>query len=187
MVDNKTTSEQIRQEVTADGLWSPINKKTVQGRNTETEQPITAVSGEKPRNQGAPYRSEPKLTRKQKAFADELLQNPKRSATQAVMNTYDVQKRRTAEVIASENLRKPEIMKYLHDNAGEAESTVITVMNYSKELGRTGDKSGAAYASVALASAKEILDRVHGKATQRTEVTSKKVSVHIDLTGVAGA
>ena len=57
------------------------------------------------------------LTRKQKAFADKLLEDPKISATQAVKETYNVSTNHSAEVIANENLSKPEIMRYLQENA----------------------------------------------------------------------
>jgi hypothetical protein len=43
-------------------------------------------------------------------------------------------------------------------------------------------KIGAAWASVGRATANDILDRVHGKATQRTEVTKQVVTLNIDLT-----
>lgn len=124
----------------------------------------------------------PKLTRKQKAFADYLIENPKASSTKAVQETYNTGSYSSAGVQAYDNLKNPKIQKYLGIHADRAENTVIEVMDYSKKLGKTGTREGASYASVALASAKEVLDRVYGKSTQRTEVISKSVSVSIDLT-----
>ena len=123
------------------------------------------------------------LTRKQKAFADKLLEDPKISATQAVKETYNVSTNHSAEVIANENLSKPEIMRYLQENAITAENTLIDVMNYSNKYGKQGGHVGAAYANVAKTSADSILDRVHGKARQVLDVNSKHISITLDLTG----
>ena len=159
--------------------------KTTSQQQRSTPKATSTPIIEKTGASGTPYVNDGhKLTRKQKAFADKLLENPKQSATQAVAETYNVKTRRTAEVMASENLRKPEILAYLHANAETAENTVLDVMNYSRELGKSGDKSGANYASVALASAKEVLDRVHGKSVTKIHATTKAVVINVDLTGV---
>lgn len=126
---------------------------------------------------------EVKLTRKQKAFADELIKNPKISATQAVKQTYNTTTDNSASQIATANLRNPHVQIYLKTHADKAITDMIEIAEYSKQLGKTGTKEGASYASVAVSVNRDILDRVHGKATQRTEVISKSVSVNIDLTG----
>lgn len=114
-------------------------------------------------------KSLPKLTRKQKAFVDLLIANPKMSATKAVLQTYNVSNNHSAEVVASENLSKPVIMQHLHDNASRAEQTIVNLLESKKE-------------EVKLASAKDILDRVHGKATQKIEQQTTGVALTIDLT-----
>lgn len=118
-----------------------------------------------------------KLTAKQKAFADAILANPKITGTQAAMQAYDAVSERTAQTIASENLSKPMIMEYLTNKAIEAEYQVFDLMQ------RTGSLATEhpGYASVSLAAAKDILDRVHGKPTQRIESKSTSVTIHIDL------
>lgn len=120
----------------------------------------------------------PRLTRKQAAFVGELVANPKMSATQAALKTYNVTSSRSAEVVASENMRKPEIMKVLRDAAVDAENAVKTVMDSSLGL-----RSNPAHAGIALSAANSLLDRVHGKATQRTETVSTTLSISIDLSG----
>ena len=121
-------------------------------------------------------------------FADIILRDPKISGKEAIKRSYGKPGKpvsdRTAEVMASENLRKPEIMIYLENHAQKAEQGIIEIAEYSKEYGKTGDKVGAGYASVALASYKDILDRVHGKATQKVESTSRSVNINLDLTSV---
>lgn len=125
------------------------------------------------------------LTRKQNAFVRHLVQHPKASGTEAAAAAYNTTSRHTAEQIAHENMRKPEIMLELSKHSGTAELTMLEVMEYSKDYGRQGDKAGAAYAGVAISAARDILDRIHGKATQRIEASSKVVTISVDLTGVA--
>jgi phage terminase small subunit len=111
----------------------------------------------------------PKLTRKQQAFVNELITNPKQSATQAVLKTYNVKSSDVARAVGSENLAKPSIMQHLVANSSRAESVIVDLLEDKKS-------------EVRLASAKDILDRVHGKATQRIEQTTTGVTLTIDLT-----
>lgn len=123
------------------------------------------------------------LTRKQQVFVQHIIDNPKSSAKAAAQAAYNVTTEKSAEVIASENLRKPEIMAYLENHAQNAKETLLEVMNYSKEHGKSGTKEGAAYAAVAVSASKDVLDRVYGKAKQQVEVTSTAINLSIDLSG----
>lgn len=126
--------------------------------------------------------SEPKLTRKQKAFADNLIANPKKPATIAAIETYGKPDKpityRTGNSIAVENLQKPAIMAYLHGKAQIAEETMYRVM--AKSEGLIEESPG--YAAVAKSAASDILDRVHGKPTQKIETQSTVLQIGIDLT-----
>ena len=126
-----------------------------------------------------------KLTAKQKAFADELLANPKTSGQDAALKAYGKEGKtisdNTARAIASENLTKPNIMAYLEAHAVDAEIVLFDVMKTAQEQA----PNSAGHAAVAVSAAKDILDRVHGKATQKTEINQKTVVVNIDLTGKA--
>lgn len=117
------------------------------------------------------------LTAKQKAFADAILANPNASATSAALKAYDTKEYNTAAALASENLGKPNILAYLQDHAIEAEHTVFDVMLTSKALAED-----ASHASVALRAASDILDRVHGKAVQKQEISVQSVAISLDLT-----
>lgn len=112
----------------------------------------------------------PKLTRKQKAFVDVLIAEPKLSATKAVLKTYNVNNAKTASVVATENLAKPSVLAHLSANSERAEAKIVELMSSAKKE------------EVQLQSAKDILDRVHGKATQRIEQTTTGVTLTIDLT-----
>jgi hypothetical protein len=85
--------------------------------------------------------------------------------------------------MASENLSNPEIMAYLRKHSDYAENKLVEILDYSSDMGKTFSKEGASYAAVAVSAAKDILDRVHGKATQRTENLTTGVSLVINLTG----
>jgi hypothetical protein len=123
----------------------------------------------------------PKLTRKQKAFVAYLLTHPKASATEAVSETYGVSNRHSAEVVASENLRKPAILSVLNEKAEEAERTLTEVMDTAKSFSNLGNTAGANYAATSASIANSILDRLHGKAKQSIDVTSTSVNLNIDL------
>lgn len=111
-----------------------------------------------------------KLTRKQQAFVRHLLDNPKDSATEAARQAYNVSSDNSASLIASENLRKPQIMAYLENYSTKAEHTIVKHMVQDKDKRLSFD------------AARDILDRLHGKATQRQEVKSTSVTVNVNLT-----
>lgn len=111
-----------------------------------------------------------KLTKKQANFVKELLSDKKISATEAARRSYNVTSDNSASLIASENLRKPQILAHLQANSERAEAKIVELLESKKP-------------EIQLASAKDILDRVHGKATQKVEQTSVGISLNIDLTG----
>lgn len=116
-----------------------------------------------------------KLTRKQKAFADELLANPKLSATQAALRTYGKPDKpttfKTASVIAAENLDKPSVRLYLNQHIEKAKNRVIELIDSEKE-------------DIALRASDSVLDRALGKPTQRVENTSTSVNLNLNLTDI---
>lgn len=112
-----------------------------------------------------------KLTRKQKAFADHLINNPKDSATEAAAQTYDVANRHSAKVIASQNLTSPSVQVYLEKHVDKAKFKVIQLIDSDKE-------------SIALQASESVLDRALGKAIQRSEVHSTSVNLNLDLTSI---
>lgn len=111
-----------------------------------------------------------KLTRKQKNFADTLLNNPKMSATEAAERTYDVANRQTASAVAVENLRKPSILRYMNAQTGMAEQRIIELTQSENER-------------IALDASKDILDRTQGKAVARSESINATVNIEDFLNG----
>jgi phage terminase small subunit len=116
-----------------------------------------------------------KLTRKQKAFADTLLNNPKISGTQAALQTYGKPDKPatygTAQQLAYDNLMKPNIQIYMEEHVDKAKNKIVTLVNSDRE-------------EIALNASKDILDRVHGKATQRIEQHSTSVNLNLSLQDV---
>lgn len=119
------------------------------------------------------------LTRKQEAFVQELLTNPKQSATKAVLKTYNVTSAKSASVVATENLAKPSIISRLGQASDLVESALVNTVKDWGSSDRPRERE------IALDSAKFIHDKVHGKATQRVEQQTTTVSVAIDLSGMA--
>ena len=113
------------------------------------------------------------LTRKQKAFADYLLNNPKASATEAIKATYNVTTNASAGVTANENLKKPNVFKYLHTHSINAEQ-VITDFLTLKDSDKVSEKR------LAYDSATQVLDRVHGKPTQTVVTEGRHITLNID-------
>lgn len=103
-----------------------------------------------------------------------MLKNPKLSPTKAALEVYDVKSKHTAEVIASENMSKPEILKYLNEYDSEAQQTVISVMK------RASKKQSSAFQRLAYDSANSVLDRIHGKATVRAETTNTNLNLNVE-------
>lgn len=123
------------------------------------------------------------LTRKHKAFTKEYGANPKISATEAVRRTYNVTSDHSAEQIAHELLRKPEIRTELAKYESKAENNLMILADKSTELAMTGTREGASYAAVSERVNNSIIDRLRGKSTIRTEIQSQAVTLNIDLTG----
>ena len=111
------------------------------------------------------------LTRKQRNFVNILVNNPKKSATQAAFESYAVKNRHVAEQIAYENMRKPEVLTVLYGYGALAADTLVSLLD-------TPDARVRFNASTA------ILDRVYGKpAQQPADSSPQKILVNIDLTG----
>lgn len=108
-----------------------------------------------------------KLTRKQKAWADTYIDNPKAPLTEIARQTYNVTEASTASEISRQNLKKPEIQLYLDKHIDKARSRIVELIDTDRE-------------DIALRASQDILDRTHGKATQKTEV--KQQSVNVNLT-----
>lgn len=113
-----------------------------------------------------------KLTRKQKAFADMIISQPKTSATEIVRQTYAVSDTNTAKSIASENLTKPNILLYLNKHIDKAQEVITGFMDLK-------DSENIQEKRLAYDSATQIIDRVAGKPTQIQQSQSISFIQHL--------
>jgi hypothetical protein len=119
------------------------------------------------------------LTRKQEAFVKHLVNNPKSSATEAAAQSYNLNNRKVASVVAAENLRKPNIITELSKYNNLVENTLVnTVQDW-------GQHDKPRQREIAIDTAKYIHDKIHGKSTQRSESVSTVVTLNLELTEVA--
>lgn len=128
---------------------------------------------------GKPAKDRP-LTPKQKAFVQELINNPKQSATQAVLKTYGKPGKpidyNTARSLASENLAKPAIQSKLIQYSDMVEQAIMQTISDWKDHDKPRQRE------IAMNQAQFVHDKIHGKATQKIETRSEAVTISIDLT-----
>lgn len=96
------------------------------------------------------------LTKKQAEFVKEYLETG--NGVQSALKVYDTESYKTASNIASENLDKPRIQKYLESIADKAVTRVEQLMEQSENL------------NVALGASKDILDRAGYKPVEKAEI-----------------
>lgn len=183
--DNTTTTEPITEDI---GNWTPpdntvssqkpphaarIKEHATPQAGSEPQQPTEATTAVKQNNP---------LTPKQAAFIRHIVDD-KLTKTDAYIKAYNSKgKRTTAHVEANRTLRKPQVRVELAKHTDNMKLLLLDLAETSARFSRTGTKEGAAYAGVAERTINSVIDRVEGKSTQRTEVTTKAVTLNIDLT-----
>lgn len=123
-----------------------------------------------------------KFTRKQKAWADALLKDKTKTYRQASREAYPDAADITLDTIGYRNKNNPMIQAYMQKHSDIATKAMMETLEVSRVHAKKGNTAGAAYAGVVANISKDIHDRVYGKATQKIDVQSTKVSVNIDLT-----
>lgn len=121
-----------------------------------------------------------KLTRKQKAFADALMSDPKKTQAQAYMEAYDVKpdaSKYSIQVEASRTLKKPSVISYLANYNELIENTLLSTVN------DWGNSDNTRQREIAVNTAEFIHDKIHGKAKQQIQTESKVVTISINLAG----
>lgn len=111
------------------------------------------------------------LKPKTKEFIDNLIENPNKTMGEVYMMNHKTENRISASQAASKLLKKPNVVGYKDAAVGKAKRRIVSLVNSDNE-------------SIALKASQDIIDRNEGKATQKTESTSRTVHVSLDLTGV---
>ncbi len=97
--------------------------------------------------------------------------------TESAQRNYDVKNRKSAEVVASNNMNKPVIIMALQEHVALAESAIVgTIRDWGKS-------DNTRKREIATQNSQYLHDKVFGKATTRIEMQSTTVSISINLTG----
>lgn len=105
-----------------------------------------------------------------KAVLDIIATQKERNATKAYKEVHPNASNMTATVNAHQLLKKPEAQIYLKQHIDKAQETIVDLMVNSEKD------------DIRLRAATDVLDRSHGKATQRIEQSTTGVTLNIDLT-----
>lgn len=178
-----------------------LTSKATQRRRTITERQSVAFYFGRSRKAGKPHAAEgaaerakgvwfvDKLTAKQQRFCDEYLIDL--NATQAAIRAGYSGK--NANNIASENLAKPNIQKYIRDRMAEKETSLIadqneileyltSVLRGESEAGMIVDKNGDMAATPDLPGVKdrlraaELLGKRYGLFVEKVDLTKRELS-----------
>lgn len=104
-------------------------------------------------------------TMKQKKFADKYLETG--NGRHSVIGVYDVKSPEVADVIASENLRKPKVIEYMEENAEPvAKNMVKLALNAESE-------------SVQFQASKDILDRAGYKPVEKSQSIVANIDINV--------
>lgn len=104
-----------------------------------------------------------------KKILDIIATQKERNASRAYKTIHPNASDLVARVNASNLLKKPEAQLYLNEHIDKAKLTVVELLDSEKD-------------DIRLRSAQDVLDRSHGKATQKIEQSSIGVTLTIDLT-----
>lgn len=179
MVDNTTEQR-----------WQPSNDIITASVNSPLlpdNKPVHQVSTTPKTTAQATYKPNKRLTGKQREFIRLFIEHPKTPLYEIAEQAGYTGDNATLRSIGSENLTKPNILQELAKHSDYAENALIEVLQQSKK--RMYDDSARAvdWAVNTRQTADSVLDRIHGKATQKTEVTTRALTLNIDLTGAVGA
>lgn len=108
------------------------------------------------------------LRPKTKELVDTLIENPHLTQKEVYKSLHPKASDKTAEVNASQILSKASVQIYKDSAIKKAKRRIVSLVDSSNE-------------SISLKASQDILDRTEGKATQKTEHTSKTVRVMVDL------
>jgi len=120
------------------------------------------------------------LTRKQAAFVEELLTNPKATKTSAYKKAYNISpftKKESVYRQAIETSQKPQIVSRLANYNDLVEGAITQTVSDWK------DEDNSRKREIAMQNAQYIHDKIHGRSKQQVEVQSQQVTISIDLTG----
>ena len=126
---------------------------------------------EAPESKRSAIAAELKIRPKTKALYDKMIDNPSLAQKDAYKELHPNASDETANVNASKLLSSTKYQIYKASVVGKAKRRIASLVDSENE-------------NIALKASQDIIDRTEGKATQKTENTSRTVHVALDLTGV---
>jgi len=111
----------------------------------------------------------PKMSRRTKAFADKILNEPHLSNASAYIATHETNNRKAASVEATRLLKRPAVIIYLKKHEELAKQTLVEAV-----------KDSDAKWSDRIRAAQDILDRNLGKATIKTESENRNINLNVE-------
>jgi hypothetical protein len=118
-----------------------------------------------------------KLTDKQRAYVRERVANPTKSKVSAVFKSHDVTKATNAGAMAAQLERNPKVQAALAAYSGIAEETIVQAIADFKDSDKQWQRT------LAVDTSKWVHDKLHGKATQRSENLNLNFSEHVQEKG----
>lgn len=100
---------------------------------------------------------------------DKLLADPKISQTDAYAEVHSTSNRQTARTNAHKLVKSTSAQIYLQKHIDKAQKRIVELISTDKE-------------DIALRASQDVMDRAHGKATQRVEQHKTGITLTIDLT-----
>lgn len=118
------------------------------------------------------------MKRKEQAFVQAIIDNPKISNSDAVMQAgYSATSKASAAVMGSHLLKKPQIVSALSSYVELTESAITKTVQDWKDSPKARERE------IAMQNAQYIHDKVFGKATQKVEQTTVSLNFGMDLSG----
>lgn len=142
------------------------NNRPDRGKNRKAGNAPVESTAERKQRLAKQYGIKPKT----KAMVDLLNDNIGMSQTEAYRLTHPEANNNTARNAAAKILQKPAVIGYKDAAVKKAKRRVIELVDSDNE-------------NTALKAAQDIIDRNEGKAIQKSETTSKVVTVKLDLNG----
>lgn len=143
------------------------NQRADRGKNRKAGNAPKLTAEEKKTELAKQLRIKPRT----KAMVDMLENDKSLSQTEAYIRTHETNSRKNAAIQASKILKKPNVQIY----------SKAIVKRAKRRIGELVDSDNE---NIALKASQDVIDRTEGKATQKTEHTSRTVRVELDLTGV---
>jgi hypothetical protein len=117
------------------------------------------------------------MTHKLKKFVKEYQATG--DGTKAVIAAgYDVKNKKVAQVIGSQNLKRPSVKSALERNSKLFESAIVDTVKWGMESDKPRQRE------IGTLNARWGYEILNGKATQRVETKNMSVEVKLDLSGI---